>query len=641
VRIKPKSKIGGIPATLVKRLCRLERFSTPAAAWELKLLEPEISSVLAALQREGYLSFCGQDPPFMDRWEVTGLGSRLAATRIGAPITRDRADQTVDQLIAAARNVNADDLAYNVERLLVFGSWVNGTEELGDIDVVADLRKRVIEGRDLERESRRRLRARKQQAHLLEDLGYPTTEVYRRLRDVSPYVSLHAIDDIHAYAAPYRIIYAFDAERRIELPASGEILRGDPARTPMQAQTDEPIGSSTSRACNEPQLPPPPSRNDMRRPRRFGDRANFVASPKEIEAMHMWANGASAEEICAHLCRPYRTTPRSVRDLVNRLYGYAWAIADAEQRGSDRSSISLDIGGYVAAEKNTLRRDASGYFIDHRGWPVLSTRLYTGSRSGPNPSIKAIRLRHHAALLDAIRPILAADGRSVSACISVSSPNFLSGRGWRIKVRLYEDDADTQLAETESNANGSPQRIAAASNADAETVHAMHRAARSWAERTWSALGPGIGFDGDFFVDIDALGGAPVKLDAAALDGTHLRSVATSACLAEQRIIDKLEPDQVIVAAAHPKERFARGEIRPDDLTVRLLRVSRVGEEAARSQGDWDWELMGTKGFGAVYPSVIGRILTAAQQWFSTNAAMLTGFERFWLLVVVDVEGKS
>jgi hypothetical protein len=150
-------------------------------------------------------------------------------------------------------------------------------------------------------------------------------------------------------------------------------------------------------------------------------------------------------------------------------------------------------------------------------------------------------------------------------------------------------------------------------------------------------LDPGIGFDGDLFVDIDVLAFAPAKIDPAALDGTHLLNVATSACLAEQRILEKLEPDQVIVAAVHPKERFARGEIRPEDLTVRLLRVSRVGEEAAGFRGDWDWELMSTKGFGAVYPSVIGSILPVAKQWFAANAAMLTGFERFWLVVVVDV----
>jgi hypothetical protein len=98
----------------------------------------------------------------VDRWEVTGLGFRLAATRIAAPIPRSKGDEIVARLIEAARSINADDLANDVERLLVFGSWANSAEELGDIDVVAELRKRVIAGRDLDEEASQRLRARKQ-----------------------------------------------------------------------------------------------------------------------------------------------------------------------------------------------------------------------------------------------------------------------------------------------------------------------------------------------------------------------------------------------------------------------------------------------------------------------------------------------
>ena len=62
MKVDAKERICGVrPADLKKLLRRGDRFDTPTAMkyWELE--EPEITAVLAAMQHEGWIQFCGKE----------------------------------------------------------------------------------------------------------------------------------------------------------------------------------------------------------------------------------------------------------------------------------------------------------------------------------------------------------------------------------------------------------------------------------------------------------------------------------------------------------------------------------------------------------------------------------------------------
>lgn len=214
MRIVPGQTIAGRSASDLKAVIRLaypnDYFETPRVAAELMLAEPAVSRYLMALEAEGYLSFLDTRAN-VDRWEPTRLGRRLAATPIRHAIPRARAEKALAAAIAAAREVNADpQYAYDVTRIVVFGSYLTDAAEVGDVDISFDLVQRP------DPEVFEAAVARCPRRTVL-NYFYPRKEVEQKIRRANRYLSIYPFTDIDADRPPVGEVGARIRSRALSL----------------------------------------------------------------------------------------------------------------------------------------------------------------------------------------------------------------------------------------------------------------------------------------------------------------------------------------------------------------------------------------------------------------------------------------
>jgi hypothetical protein len=96
------------------------------------------------LLEEGYIEPSGS--PFgPEHWHLTLKGSALANARARKPITRKTAERLIEEFLARVREVNAGDYAYRVRRVIVFGSFLSDSADLGDVDLSIELEDRYAD----------------------------------------------------------------------------------------------------------------------------------------------------------------------------------------------------------------------------------------------------------------------------------------------------------------------------------------------------------------------------------------------------------------------------------------------------------------------------------------------------------------
>ena len=87
-------------------------------------------------------------------------GNALANATAARPISRRDACRRVEEFLARARSVNSDDSwLYRVGKVVIFGSYLNDQDRIGDIDLAIRLERRVRVAEDwAENEVKRYLR---------------------------------------------------------------------------------------------------------------------------------------------------------------------------------------------------------------------------------------------------------------------------------------------------------------------------------------------------------------------------------------------------------------------------------------------------------------------------------------------------
>ncbi len=435
MRVLPGSEINGVKASDAKKICRLQghrdKFATPEAGWELRIAEPHSSRTMKSLSDAGLLEFAGTED-YVDYWRVTELGARLAASRIAKPITRQRADTILKQVIARAREVNSDDkYAYRISALHVFGSWVGKSKELGDIDIapVLDLRKQ--EGRSFREDAIRRAHEEGRSFQTwFDETCWPEREVKRRLK-VNPAVSLHDNDELERLGAPYRTVYAFDVQSGLEIEAPVGIRK---AKAGHHLHTKEEMlekyGVAKSRAIDSPASVPEKSVFPLLRPLHVvaPDRDGFPLSEDDLWAQHRHANGETLESMAM------RSNEHSVRTMGD-LVAYAY---DVTQGTTDRFEPGP---GAEILEDGSWRSAENGRYYDKDGDPKYW--CWRGFNLGEE---------HHFDFLRRIPPlssIIASEVRKLGepayVSLSMKSPDR-GPKGWDLSVSIYEDDRRTELA---------------------------------------------------------------------------------------------------------------------------------------------------------------------------------------------------
>lgn len=292
MKLDPNEPIVGLRPAMLKALLRRDVFDTPTAMKMLSLDEPRATSTLVTLQNEGWIEF-KSTRDFVDWWCTGSRGRRLVATRLLKRIPAAEAYRIVDALIAEARAVNADPAkSRRVTSIRIFGSVLTAreSEDVGDVDVVVDVRRRNLAKPDLEGLEREEKRDMPQSLSFIAELYWPERRIKRHLARVSRWLSFHEASDIDDLGAPYRVAYAFDLDAEREVEQDLVIRRSIPVEG---ADRDDEAGQGNathgaSKVWQGPQpWPVAPNRKVSVRLEEEHGRL----------AQHMWQNGANLSSI--------------------------------------------------------------------------------------------------------------------------------------------------------------------------------------------------------------------------------------------------------------------------------------------------------------------------------------------------------
>ena len=133
---------------------------------------------------------------------ATEKGRRLGIATATPPISREKANQLLDELIHRAKAINANsELIYFVESIKVFGSYLSDKETLGDLDIGIKLGRNYEHDQFHEQNQLRIDQAKtkgRQFSNICDELGWPYREVMLMLKARQRGLSLHdeEIDEV-------------------------------------------------------------------------------------------------------------------------------------------------------------------------------------------------------------------------------------------------------------------------------------------------------------------------------------------------------------------------------------------------------------------------------------------------------------
>lgn len=238
MRFELKEAVGGVTLRQVRDLLR--RFDMVSVASVERFCEMgavEAGRLLEALAAAGYLEIepTATEASGIEWYQPTDLGMRLRKAKAYKRILRAKAVEILGRLKETIELINADDaLVYHVEDIYVFGSVLNGGEDIGDVDVAFRLGIRPpYAGRVVEAGLARARAAGKTSLSFLERVGWGQIEVRRLLAKSSRMIDLHDISAIAIldpapdmalfYSCQGGFVADWDQKRRIvEAPDGGE-----------------------------------------------------------------------------------------------------------------------------------------------------------------------------------------------------------------------------------------------------------------------------------------------------------------------------------------------------------------------------------------------------------------------------------
>lgn len=179
------------------------------SAW-FKISDRKAAALLKELKSRAWIEpgVDFRDNPVPGTFKVSKAGLRLCATTAKARIPRAKADKIMADFMERVREVNSrDELTHVVKQVRLFGSYLEGAEEVGDIDLIVDLAWRRPEGNVIEEARARADASGRQFRSFFEQLEYSEAEVKRLLRARSPYLSFHSDSDLKATGARAEVIF--------------------------------------------------------------------------------------------------------------------------------------------------------------------------------------------------------------------------------------------------------------------------------------------------------------------------------------------------------------------------------------------------------------------------------------------------
>jgi predicted nucleotidyltransferase len=155
--------------------------------------------IIQALLDEGYL-LLDPDERYHERWLNTIKGNALANASAAKPVKRAVAEKHLLLFLKRVEHVNASNqYAYRVSKVVVFGSYLSDSSDLGDVDIAVELTAATSNSAELSRllDSRRKVAIMEGRSFksTFDEIIWPVQEVLLYLKSGSRIINLHRIED--------------------------------------------------------------------------------------------------------------------------------------------------------------------------------------------------------------------------------------------------------------------------------------------------------------------------------------------------------------------------------------------------------------------------------------------------------------
>ena len=212
MQIGKNELLAGVPAKRLRdTLIKMDNanWSRQELQKELGLKRANIANVLAELVAAKFIE---PAPRFKGWYRAGEAAARLVNVRFMKRIDRAKAAALVDGLLQRAKQINEDDrFVLAITELRLFGSYLDQTaEDFGDVDVGfgTDV-KPTYKALDVTELSKltQRLLPDISPRNFLEFLFLPKKVILRTLKNRSPYISLHPIQELAKIGVEGQIIF--------------------------------------------------------------------------------------------------------------------------------------------------------------------------------------------------------------------------------------------------------------------------------------------------------------------------------------------------------------------------------------------------------------------------------------------------
>jgi predicted nucleotidyltransferase len=223
MQIDSRQTLAGVPILELRRLFRQltahhqNAFGREWLLRELRLGASQADRVLEELARQGYISLDPSQHKEIE-YRTTEVARQLVRSSAAKRISRATAQDALEGMLLRAEKLNANPkYLYSVCSVVLFGSYLNGNERLGDLDVAIELSPRIKDPEELTdarmryaRESGRRF------GNFTEELYWAEAEIYqvlkarRRTLSIQPWYSFLRMEKTKGFK--YRVMMG-DADR--------------------------------------------------------------------------------------------------------------------------------------------------------------------------------------------------------------------------------------------------------------------------------------------------------------------------------------------------------------------------------------------------------------------------------------------
>ncbi len=143
MRIRSDALVAGFPARKIRDLLR--RSGDLLSVHDVtRIIGEKGRKALRLLQRLESEGIIEKHPSFSrpgdENWKLTLKGGAMKKALFSAPVSRQKAEKALNELLDRIRRVNADErFLYRVQKAVLFGSYLTESSRVGDLDIAIDL----------------------------------------------------------------------------------------------------------------------------------------------------------------------------------------------------------------------------------------------------------------------------------------------------------------------------------------------------------------------------------------------------------------------------------------------------------------------------------------------------------------------